>query len=205
MRYYFLWLFNTTSLVIFPHTKYHSIFGIRGTICLLGVSTDVNTVKTVECFSAKVLFLFEWRAARRRPRVLYGDVHHAVTSPPCTTKLTPPTLQRLGYDLVGSVYRRRSASRRYTPILPPKLFSVRFRPLMGQWVILCQSCSITKTPMDWAHIDINLSDRSANYNVTDAAQLLNMSESQHGWESWQQFHFCPGTGRIRWCWQPNTF
>jgi hypothetical protein len=34
--------------------------------------------------------------------------------------------------------------------------------------------------MDWAHIDINLSDRSANYNVTDAAQLLNMSESQHG-------------------------
>jgi hypothetical protein len=29
----------------FPHTKYHSIFGIQGTICLLGVSTDVNTVK----------------------------------------------------------------------------------------------------------------------------------------------------------------
>jgi hypothetical protein len=34
--------------------------------------------------------------------------------------------------------------------------------------------------MDSAHIGIDLSDRSANYDVLDAAKLQNMSESQHG-------------------------
>jgi len=47
------------------------------------------------------------------------DVHVMTTY---TTKLAPLTLQHIGYDLVGSVYCRRLASRRYTPILPPKFF-----------------------------------------------------------------------------------
>jgi hypothetical protein len=36
--------------------------------------------------------------------------------------------------------------------------------------------------MDSAHIGINLSDRSANYDVLDldAAKLQNVSKSQHG-------------------------
>ena len=43
-----------------------------------------------------------------------------------------------------------------------------------------KSCSISKTPMDSAHIGINLSDRSSDYDVLDAAKLQNVSESQHG-------------------------
>ena len=43
-----------------------------------------------------------------------------------------------------------------------------------------KSCSITKIPMDSAHIGIDLLDRSANYDVPDAAKLRNVSESQHG-------------------------
>ena len=42
-----------------------------------------------------------------------------------------------------------------------------------------KSCSITKTPMDLAHIGINLSDRSSNYDVADVAQPGNVSESHH--------------------------
>ena len=38
----------------------------------------------------------------------------------------------------------------------------------------------TKTLMYSAHIGINLSDRSANYDVADVAQPRNVSESQHG-------------------------
>ena len=34
--------------------------------------------------------------------------------------------------------------------------------------------------MDSAQIGIDLLDRSANYDVLDAAKLQNMSESQHG-------------------------
>jgi hypothetical protein len=34
--------------------------------------------------------------------------------------------------------------------------------------------------MDSAHIGIDLSDISANYDVLDAAKLQNMSKSQHG-------------------------
>jgi hypothetical protein len=34
--------------------------------------------------------------------------------------------------------------------------------------------------MDSAHIGINLSDRSSNYDVANVAQPQNASESQHG-------------------------
>ena len=34
--------------------------------------------------------------------------------------------------------------------------------------------------MDSAHISMDILDRSANYNVLDAAKLQNMSKSQHG-------------------------
>ena len=34
--------------------------------------------------------------------------------------------------------------------------------------------------MDSAHIGIDLSDRSSNYDVADAARLRNVGESQHG-------------------------
>jgi hypothetical protein len=34
--------------------------------------------------------------------------------------------------------------------------------------------------MDSAHIGINPSDRSSNYDVLDAAKLQNVSEFQHG-------------------------
>jgi hypothetical protein len=43
-----------------------------------------------------------------------------------------------------------------------------------------KSRSITKTPMDSAHIGIDLSDRSSNDDVADAARLRNVGESQHG-------------------------
>jgi hypothetical protein len=42
-----------------------------------------------------------------------------------------------------------------------------------------KSRSIAKTPMDSAHIGIDLSDRSSNYDVADAARLQNVGESQH--------------------------
>jgi hypothetical protein len=34
--------------------------------------------------------------------------------------------------------------------------------------------------MDSAHIGIDLSDRSSNYDVADAARLRNVGESHHG-------------------------